>query len=96
MLKPHIIQCLLFIMFQNIKDSTGMVVHSTHGGVLDLGILIDWLIIFFFGVISCYFFYWKLLWTSELNELVSKTPSRATYVLNLKTILIIIFICIFY
>lgn len=68
-------------MFQNIKDSTGMVVHSTHDGVLDLGILIDFF--FFFGVISYYFFYWKLLWTSELNELVSKTLRRATYVLNL-------------
>lgn len=32
--KPHKILCLLFIMFWNIKDSTGTGVHSAHGGVL--------------------------------------------------------------
>lgn len=32
--KPYKLLCLLHIMFQNIKDSTGTRVHSTHSGVL--------------------------------------------------------------
>lgn len=32
--KPYKVLCLLHIMFQNIKDSTGTRVHSTHSGVL--------------------------------------------------------------
>lgn len=32
--KPYKLLCLLYIMFQNIKDSTGTRVQSTHSGVL--------------------------------------------------------------
>ena len=61
--------CLLYIMFQNIKDSTGTGVHGTHGGVLSFG----------FFVVFCYFFCWNLLWVKWIKQ----PWVTAVYALNL-------------